>query len=98
MPTESIDTLLRNLKEIWGDEGESEERPQVVVVDDDVSMREALGFILQDDYEVRLCSSAIEGVDAVDDATAVVILDVKMSGHDGSGRARTSARSSLSCR
>ncbi len=58
-------------------------RHPVVVIDDDATIREGLEFLLRERYEVTVWASAKEGVLAVDEDTCAVILDVKMSNHDG---------------
>jgi DNA-binding NarL/FixJ family response regulator len=59
------------------------ERPHVVVVDDDPTIRVSLSALLQKRYQIVLCASAKEGVDAVSDDSCAAILDVKMGKHDG---------------
>jgi DNA-binding NtrC family response regulator len=59
------------------------ERHPVVAIDDDTSIRESLRLHLGDRYQLTLCASAREGVNAVDEETCAVILDVKMPGEDG---------------
>jgi DNA-binding NtrC family response regulator len=59
------------------------ERYRVVVIDDDASVRDSLQLLLNAHYDVLLCASARAGVDAVDEKTCAVILDVKMPGEDG---------------
>ena len=83
MSSDYIDTFVNHLKETWDAQEDEASRPRIVVVDDDPSMRDAIGFLLQDDYDVTLCETADAGVAAVDDDTAAAILDVKMKGHDG---------------
>lgn len=57
--------------------------PIVVVIDDDPSIRNSLGTVLKDKYDVRTCSSGVEGVRLVNKSTSCVILDVRMPTHDG---------------
>ena len=59
------------------------DRPVIVVVDDDAGVRDALVTLFEDRYRVVACAEAQSGVDAVDEETCTVILDVKMKGHDG---------------
>jgi DNA-binding NtrC family response regulator len=59
------------------------ERSPVVLIDDDVCVRDSLTFLLEVRYDVASYASAREGVDAVDENTCAVILDVKMPGEDG---------------
>lgn len=57
--------------------------PWVIIVDDDPGVRAALRFALKDMYQLRLCATAVEGVNAVDPEVSAVVLDIKMQGHDG---------------
>jgi DNA-binding NtrC family response regulator len=59
------------------------DRPRVVVVDDDASIRNALVTVLGTEYDVRACKSAVEAVREIDEDTDCVILDVKMPANDG---------------
>lgn len=61
----------------------NEERPFVLIVDDDPTIRAALTTVLKKRYQLSLCASAAEGVKAVNDDICVAILDVKMGKHDG---------------
>ncbi len=58
-------------------------RPSILVVDDDPTIRKSLLAVLKDRYDVILCASAKEGVDAVHGEVCVAILDVKMGKRDG---------------
>lgn len=60
-----------------------ENRPRIVIVDDDASIRKSLSAVLKPDYDVLECSGATEAIRKVDDSTDCVILDVKMPGQDG---------------
>jgi DNA-binding NtrC family response regulator len=57
--------------------------PLVLVVDDDPGIRASLNDILSEHYRLILSASASEGVAAFRDDVCAVVLDVKMSGHDG---------------
>lgn len=71
-------------KLIESDAGEDlGDRPVVVVIDDDASIRSSLGQVLREKYEVRTCVDGLDGVRAVDKNTGCVILDVRMPNHDG---------------
>ncbi len=61
----------------------AEQRPLIVVVDDDATMRKSLQAVLSSSYRVLLNASAREGVAAVTEEVCAVILDVKMKGYDG---------------
>lgn len=59
------------------------ERPHVLVVDDDPTIRVSFAALLQKRYQLILCSSAKEGVNAMSEDVCVAILDIKMGKHDG---------------
>ena len=59
------------------------ERPHILVVDDDPTIRVSLAALLQKRYQLILCASAKEGVDAVTENVCTAILDIKMGKHDG---------------
>jgi DNA-binding NtrC family response regulator len=59
------------------------DRPVVVVIDDDASIRNSLELVLKEKYDVRTCVDGVDGVRAVDKNTCCVILDVRMPNHDG---------------
>jgi DNA-binding NarL/FixJ family response regulator len=59
------------------------ERPHVLVVDDDPTIRRSLTIVLQKRYQPIVCASAQQGVDEVTEDVCVAILDVKMGKHDG---------------
>lgn len=63
--------------------GQAKDRPKIVVVDDDASIRSSLVAVLKSEYSVRECKNAVEAVREVNEATDCVILDVKMPTHDG---------------
>jgi DNA-binding NtrC family response regulator len=65
-----------------GSRGSSDRHP-VVIIDDEAAIRESLQLHLGDRYQLALCASAREGVNAVDGESCAVILDVKMPGEDG---------------
>jgi CheY-like chemotaxis protein len=59
------------------------ERPHILVVDDDPTIRVSLLHVLQKNYRPIVCASASEGVAAVNDDVCAAILDVKMGRFDG---------------
>lgn len=59
------------------------ERPVVLVIDDDPNILDALEHVLRTKYRVRLSSSGERGLTLVDEFVSVVVLDVKMPGMDG---------------
>ena len=57
---------------------------KVLIVDDELGIRESLKMILKDDYDVVMASSGHEALRIVDEAIpSVVLLDVMMPGEDG---------------
>lgn len=84
MSFKKVDQLLRGPQSEEPAESRDEPLPLVLIIDDDPAVRRALQVLLAPKYRVRLCSSAAEGVAAVADSeVTVVVLDVKMRGHDG---------------
>ncbi len=61
----------------------AEEKPLVLVVDDDQRIRQGLQFNLRETYKVRLCASGEEGLNALKENVYVVILDIKMPNKNG---------------
>jgi DNA-binding NtrC family response regulator len=59
------------------------ERPQILIVDDDITIRESLFAVMRDQYNPIVCASAKEGVAAIHEDVCAVILDVKMGKYDG---------------
>jgi DNA-binding NtrC family response regulator len=55
----------------------------LLVVDDDESIRNSLYSVLSPHYHVVMCESALQGIRALTAEMSAVILDVKMSPHDG---------------
>ena len=55
----------------------------ILIIDDDRNIRESLETILKDTFDIILCSSGDEGIDAVNFGVDTVILDIKMEGKDG---------------
>ena len=55
----------------------------VMIVDDDPSIRQALGFVLKGKYSLKQCASGLEAISTVDGNIYAVILDIKMPGMDG---------------
>lgn len=59
------------------------QKPRVLIVDDDLRIRQGLQLNLQKSYRVQLCASGEEGIQAVRDDVDVMVLDIKMPGKDG---------------
>jgi len=59
------------------------EKPLVIVIDDDESVREALRFALRDYYRVQSYKNGTEGIHHIDASAHALILDIKMKGKDG---------------
>jgi DNA-binding NtrC family response regulator len=59
------------------------QKPLIVVIDDDSSLRVALGMTLNRLYRVQLYANAVDGINGINDDSSVIILDIKMSGMDG---------------
>jgi len=60
------------------------ERPAILIVDDDKNTREGLRRALEPNYAVRLVESAEKALAVLDEATVdIVVSDVRMSGMDG---------------
>ena len=60
-----------------------DDRPIVMVIDDDEGIRETLRLSLGPRFQVIACASGDEGISALRPDVAAVILDVKMNGKDG---------------
>ena len=58
-------------------------RPNILVIDDDESMRETLKLALKGLFDVITCASGDEGIKALTTDVSAVILDIKMNGKDG---------------
>ena len=58
-------------------------RPKVMVVDDDESVRDSLHLIFDDRYNIATCSSGVEAIKLMEPTVHVVILDIRLNGHDG---------------
>ena len=57
---------------------------KVLVVDDELSIRESLRMILKNDYDVVLASSGKEALETVgNNSLSLILLDVMMPGEDG---------------
>jgi DNA-binding NtrC family response regulator len=60
------------------------ERPRVLIVDDELGVRESVRMVLKDRYEVVAAASGTEAVDLITvEPVDVVLLDILMPGPDG---------------
>ncbi|MEM9457743.1 MAG: response regulator [Myxococcota bacterium] len=57
--------------------------PTVLLVDDDPSVRSALGLVFEDDYDFVTCASGAEGLAKMSASVHAVLLDIKLHGEDG---------------
>ncbi|MFQ5693771.1 MAG: sigma-54-dependent transcriptional regulator, partial [Nitrospinota bacterium] len=64
-------------------EAAPEDRPRVMVVDDDAGMRRALADVLGEAYRLLICPDGLAAAENVSDDVDAVILDIKMAGMDG---------------
>ena len=55
-------------------------KANILIVDDDVNIREALKFVLEKKYEVILCANGLEALQKMDLSLSAIILDIKMEG------------------
>lgn len=58
-------------------------RPTVLLVDDDATIRETLGFTLRRLFNVVSCGTGDEGIERLSFDVSAVILDIRMRGKDG---------------
>lgn len=58
-------------------------KPLILIVDDDIHVREALKIILEKKYDLILCANGNEGIEKVTPFVYAVILDIKMEGKNG---------------
>jgi len=58
-------------------------RPTVMAIDDDENIRETLQLALKGLFDVIICASGDEGIEALTPNVSAVILDIKMKGKDG---------------
>lgn len=63
--------------------GKVPEKPLILVVDDDPSIRDALKIILDSKYKILFCSSGNEAITKIHLSIFAVVLDIKMEGKNG---------------
>jgi DNA-binding NtrC family response regulator len=58
--------------------------PKVLVIDDELSIRESFSLILEDDYDVKLASSGEAALKILNESPAdIIFLDIRMPGMNG---------------
>lgn len=57
--------------------------PLILIIDDDPTVRNALGYALESDYRMLFSSSGEDGIQTVNSDVSAVVLDVKMQGKNG---------------
>jgi DNA-binding NtrC family response regulator len=57
--------------------------PPIVIIDDDKAVQDSLISLTRGLYDVIACDSAEVGINAVNEETCAVILDLKLPGHNG---------------
>ncbi len=58
-------------------------KPKVLVIDDDLEVREFVKLAIGDQYHIILCENGEDGISAVDSSVYAVVLDIRMTGKDG---------------
>ena len=58
-------------------------KPVILIIDDDINVRNALEIMLSQKYIVQLCKNGTEGAELVSEKANVVLLDIKMEGKNG---------------
>lgn len=61
------------------------EKPKILIVDDDISTIRLIGELLNEDYEVSFATSAEQALDILNENTSfdTILLDIKLPGIDG---------------
>ncbi len=62
---------------------EDDSKPNILIIDDDFHVREALKIIFEKKYKVILCANGETGIENVSPSVFAVILDIKMEGKNG---------------
>ncbi len=57
--------------------------PLILVIDDDPGIRDALAYVLEEEYRLLFCANGDDGIQAVNAEVSAVVLDIKMQGKDG---------------
>ena len=58
-------------------------KPTVMIIDDDIHVREALKFVFEKKFNLILCDSGESGINSLNPNVFAVILDIKMEGKNG---------------
>ncbi|GGN16629.1 response regulator [Halarchaeum nitratireducens] len=83
MNTADPSTPFRTARLLTDGGAAPDDRPVVLVVDDEERIPQAFALWLDDDYEVRTATSGEEALERLDDAVDVVLLDRQMPGLSG---------------
>jgi len=75
-----------------------ERKPEILLVDDDPQVLDIYVAYLEDSYELRTATSGQEALDAISDATDVVLLDRRMPEMSGDEVAETIRERGYDCR
>jgi len=80
---DEFDALLKQYETPAADGDKKEDKPDILVIDDDASMRSGIKSALTHKYAVTTADNGQEGIDLLNKAFHCVILDVKMQGMNG---------------
>lgn len=59
-------------------------KAKILICDDDQGIRESLGFILRDNYEIAFANDGLQALEHIKrEHTDLILLDLKMPGLDG---------------
>ena len=72
--------LDTNNKSIQIENSVDKSKPTVMIIDDDIHVREALKFVFEKKFNLILCDSGESGINSLNPNVFVVILDTKMGG------------------
>lgn len=75
--------LDTNNKSIQIENSVDKSKPTVMIIDDDIHVREALKFVFEKKFNLILCDSGESGINSLNPNVFVVILDIKMEGKNG---------------
>lgn len=75
--------LDTNNKSIQIENSVDKSKPTVMIIDDDIHVREALKFVFEKKFNLILCDSGESGINSLNPNVFAVILDIKMEGKNG---------------